>query len=117
MTERIRHNNVETLTIASGEALSGEFDFSLYAGGLISVDGWTAANISFKISSVSGGTFAEVYDAGSIVEITNVTAGKWHPIPSEFWPMKFAKVWSKNTGSAADVNQAAERTITIILKA
>lgn len=104
------------LTIASGAALTEAFDMSIHAGAVLFTPGtWTAANIGFKVSSAYAGTYAPLYDEdGAIVEVA-ATASKAFSLPAELFGCSWVKLWSQD-GSGNDTNQAAERSLTLLLK-
>lgn len=107
-----------TATVAGGASLSGEIDLkgcTMY--GLIMPVAWTAANLTFQVSNVSGGTFQDLYDDVG-VEVT-VTAAASRSIALDFAALKMApwryiKIRSGTSGSP--VAQGAERAITIVGK-
>ncbi len=114
--------NVLALTIASGEALSGVFDMTGHAGGMVLVPGaWDAANIGFQVSPTSDGTFNILRDeSGTPVQISNVltNGARWYAFPAEVFAARFVKLWSKSAtaGTETDVNQTAARSLTVLLK-
>lgn len=109
-----------TATILNGASQSGEIDtMGGTLGGLIMPSAWTtAANISFLVSNVSGGTFVDLYDdAGSEVYISGVAASKaisFDSIALKIAPWRYIKLRSGLT--AAAVNQGADRTLELIMK-
>ena len=110
-----RYHTQQKVTIANGEALSGEFYLGPYA--FLSVEmpsAWTAANIGFQVSRESGGTFVPLYDEfGNLVEIAPST-GQMHVAPAEVAGQLYVKLWSQNAG--VNENQGAERTLGLIMK-
>jgi hypothetical protein len=107
-----------TVTIAASASVSGEFDLEAYKlVGIIMPSAWTAANLTFQAAPVSGGTFADMYDdAGD--EVT-VTAAASRAIGADYIAGALAafRVLKIRSGtSATPVTQAAERTITLVLK-
>lgn len=122
-TRRIqRVFSYESATIASGAAETGEISMTIYAGGIvITPAAWTAANIGFKVSATSGGTFAILRDyLGAPVQISGIkTDGiRAYQIPDEVFAAGYVKLWSKSTTAATetDTNQAAARSLTVVLK-
>ena len=117
-----RESTIKILTIANNEALTAEFDMTPFAGGLVIVPGtWTAANIGFKVSPTSGGTFVTLVDyLGSPVQVSGVATGtsKAYQMPDELFAAGFVKLWSKSTTIATetDTNQGGARTLTVVLK-
>lgn len=115
-----RATDIRTATIVSGAALSDAIDMRIFVGGHIFIPAeWTAANIGFKVCATADGTFVILCDAsGDPVEISGVQTAeaRAYPLPDETFSSAYMKVWSKNTASATDVNQAATRTIGLVLK-
>lgn len=113
----------QDVTIASGEALSGSIHLRAFSGGMVLIpSAWTAANLGFKISETPAGTYAhlEPHDSADPVQIENIptSTSVWKEIPPEVFAAGFMKLWSKSATAATetDVNQGAERTITVVLK-
>ena len=109
------------VTIANGEALSDAFNFKEKAGGCIRLNGWTAANIGFKVDHDGGGNFARLrkYDSDDTLEITDIPTAEDVVIilpPELFGVAGFVKLWSKSTSADTDENQGADRVIEIMLK-
>lgn len=107
-----------TVTIAASASVSGEIDLEAYRlVGVVMPSGWTTAALTFTAASTSGGTFQNVYDdAGD--EVT-VQAAASRSIGVDYAagalaPWRYVKVRSGT--SATPVAQAAERTITLVLK-
>lgn len=115
-----RVNQVFTVTVLNGAAISEAIPVDDMIGGLIKAPtAWSAANIGFKFCDTSDGTFVPMKDeAGAVLQITSVITNAAY---SYFIPTKvlaaggFIKLWSKNTGSEADVNQAADRSVVVCL--
>lgn len=116
--EYILNGKTKTATIASGAALSGEIDLEGYLqGAIITPSTWTAAAITFVAASVSGGTFVPVRDSyGNEVSIPTVATGaaNSYAVPAEVMTHNVMKIQSGVTG--ATVNQAAARTLSVVLK-
>lgn len=112
-----RGSSKRDLTIASGAAITDAISMERHAGGSVLMpSAWTAANVGFKISDAESGTYYPLYDAeGSIVEIASPAASKAYAIPAEVFGAAYVKLWSQD-GSGNDTNQAAARTVGIILK-
>lgn len=106
-----------TVTIASGSALSNEIDLGgTTLCGLILPSAWTTAGIGIKAASQAGGTFVPVYnDAGTFVSITAAASTCILLNAADFASVQHIKLWSQN-GSSVDVNQAADRIITILTR-
>lgn len=110
-----RVSSVVKSTILNGAALSGVVNMQDYAMGLIITPAaWTAASISFKVCDLPGGTFVPLkVAAGTVCEITVAASGAY-PLPAELLSCAYFQVWSE-TGSS-DVNQGADRIMTLMLK-
>ena len=116
---KIKQFQIRTLTIAINQAQSasplniGEFD----GGHIIFPNGWTAANLAFKMCDTQAGTYGPVKDkAGSLIELVGppTAAVEVRQIPPElFNGANWLHIWSETAG--ADVTQAAARTITLAL--
>ena len=113
----LRQTKVENVTIAINTAISGAIDVSRYSGMQVFMPAaWTAANIGFKVCATESGTYVQLNDKDdAIVEIASPTAALAHNAPSELFPTMFLKVWSQD-GAGSDTNQAAARTLTLVLK-
>lgn len=106
------------VTIAASGSLSDEIDLRGYElDAILMPAAWTAADLTFQAAEKSGGTFRNVYDdAGN--EVT-VSADASLAIPlstpgEQLRGLRFIKVRSGTSGAA--VNQAAERTVTLVVK-
>lgn len=110
--------DILTATIANGASLSGEIDLGDHKILLIYMPAaWTAANLTFQVANVSGGTFQDLYDDGG-VEV-NVTAAVSRAIGIDLnaGPLagaRFIKIRSGTTGTP--VNQGAARSIVLVTK-
>jgi len=111
-----------TLTILINTAISSAaLDFRAYAGGILKLDaaGWTAADITFLVSETLAGVYVPLRDAaGTLIRLTNLPAAAvfTRPLPDEVFAAAYFKINSTNTASEADVNQAAARVVTVMLK-
>ncbi len=109
---------IKTVTIANGASLSGEVDLGGYALAAIQMpSAWTAANLTFQAATASGGTFQEVYDDLGNELTVQAAASRCIGIDSvagALAPLRFIKIRSGT--AATPVNQAADRTLTLILK-
>lgn len=107
-----------TAVIANGASQSGEVDLGgLSVQAIVMPAAWTAANLTFLAADATGGTFNPVHDDGG-TEVT-VTAAAARCIgmdaaARELDGLRYIKVRSGTT--ATPVNQAAERTLTLILR-
>jgi hypothetical protein len=101
-----------TVVIENGGSLSGAVDLGgrkLVA--LILPDAWTAASLTFQ-GSVDGTNFFNVYDGPTERQLT-VAANYYSALNIADWVgFRWIKVRSGTAGSA--VNQAAERTLTVV---
>jgi hypothetical protein len=84
-------------------------------------DSWTDANIGFKISPTTGGTFVIAKDTSGVpIQISgiNTTTGAAYQIPTSMAGGCFVKLWSKNTtaATATDNNQTNAKALTVTLK-
>jgi len=118
-----RHDFVLTATIASAAAVSDEIDL----GGatmlsLVWPSAWTAADLTFLVSDVSGGTFTALYDdGGTEVKIASASLPTAEArtitnasILTKVGQARFIKL--RSGVAATPVNQGAERSIKIICK-
>ena len=112
-----RTTKTQSLTIASGAAVSDAFDMQDYAGGnLYMPAAWTAASIGFQIAPSEGGTYLPLYDdAAAIVEIDGPSVDTAYTLPKELFAAQWVKLWSQD-GAGSGTNQAAARTVIIELK-
>lgn len=108
------------LSVLAGEALTQAVGFSQWAGGVVIVPAeWTAANIGFYVSDIESGEYVILRDdSGSAVEITSIKTdgSRAYKLPDDVFGCTFLKLWSKNTASEADVNQAAVRALKVLCK-
>jgi hypothetical protein len=109
--------------IAASTALStGVIDTAEFAGGMILVPSlWTAANIGFKVCESKDGSFHILRDEfGAPVEIGSIKTdgARWYALPGALFAARYFKVWSKSStaGAETDTNQAAERSLVVLLK-
>ena len=105
----------KTVTIASGESLSGSIDFSSFTPvALVMPSAWTAASITFQASH-NNSTWGNIYDKDG-TEYTLTTAASRYVLlnPADFASVRGLKVRSGTAASA--VNQEAARTITLVLR-
>jgi hypothetical protein len=113
----LRLTKVESATIANGAAVSGAIDVSRYSGMQVFMPAaWTAANIGFAVCATEDGTFVQLNDkTDAIVEIASPAVDLAYAAPVEIFPSMFLKLWSQD-GAGSDTNQAAARTLTVVLK-
>lgn len=111
------HYKTVTVTIPNGESLSGAVDIGTDT--LIAADmpaSWTTANLTFQAAPTLDGTYKDVYDGGAEY-VFPVVAGKCCDDSAGalvMAPLRYIKVRSGTAGTP--VAQAAERTLTLILK-
>ncbi len=113
-----RQYTVKLVTIANGQSLSGQIDLEGYAlVGIYMPSAWTAADLTFQATDVSGGSFQNVYDdQGNEVRVT-VSASCCigiDAVAGALAPFRFMKIRSGT--SAVPVAQGADRTIKLVLK-
>jgi len=104
------------VTIANGESLSAAANLDRLAlVGIVMPSGWTAADLTFQACETYDGTYVDIYDTGGNEVTVTTAASRWIAIaPQDFLSARFLKVRSGGAGAA--VNQAADRTITLILR-
>lgn len=81
---------------------------------------WTAADIGFEASSDGSAWLPLMDNAGARVRITGVatSAARAYVAPSTAWgagAFPFVRLVSLNTGTGANENQGAARTLTVVL--
>lgn len=110
---------IKTTTIANGASLSGEVDLEGYSlVGIIMPAAWTAADLTFQAATTTEGTFCDVYDNSGVEVSTDADASRaigTDGVALALAPFRFVKLRSGTTGTP--VNQGAERTISLVLKA
>jgi hypothetical protein len=109
----------KTVTIAESASLSAEVD--LEGAALVGIHmpaAWTAANLTFQVAPTSGGTFYDAYDDGGTEINVTAAAQRYIGLLSDdalsLSAARFLKIRSGTTGTP--VNQAAARTLTLVLK-
>lgn len=113
------NTKVLTAVIPNAASLSGEVDlegFKLVA--VLMPVGWDAAALTFQAADVAGGTFLDVHDDEGAEVAATVAAARavgLDAILPELAALRFIKIRSGT--SATPVNQTAERTLTLVLKA
>ena len=116
-----RRRTSVTATIASGAALSDAIDVGAYGAGIVIMPAeWTAADLGLQVCPTATGTFVPLLDTsngyGTDVSVDAVAGAKAYPLPDYIFAAGYIKLWSHN-GSGVAVNQDAERTFTVMLKA
>ena len=107
-----------TATIANGASLSDELDLVNHRIVTIFMPAaWTAANLTFQVAAVTGGTFQDLYDdVGTEVVVTAAVSRAIGVdlVAGALASPRFIKIRSGTTGTP--VNQGAARSIVLILK-
>lgn len=104
-----------TATISNGTALSASVDLSAGRLGRIVIPAaWTTANITFQTSS-DGTNFSNLYDSvGNEYTVTVAGPSTAIIIPlSDFLSVRYLKIRSGTSGTP--INQAADRSLTLVL--
>jgi hypothetical protein len=127
-----RHGNFATVTLNSGTALTAALALDTLSGvnenfqavsqkqgmrlgGLIMPSAWTAASLSFQISA-DGVSFNDLRDKYDNEIVVTVTANNAYLFDLADWiTFPFLKIRSGT--AAAPINQAATRSLTLLLRA
>lgn len=127
-----RHGNSATISIASGSALSGAISLDTISGvpetynavsqklgmrlgGIIMPAAWTAASLTFQVSA-DGVTFNDLRDKYDSEIAVTVNANNAYLLDLADW-ITFPWLKIHSGTSATPVNQAATRTLTLLLRA
>jgi hypothetical protein len=105
-----------TVTIALGASLSPAADLSEQALlGIVMPAAWTAGDLTFQ-GSIDGVTYGNMYFAHTDSEcVVQAAAARFIQLdPADFSALRYIKVRSGTSGTP--VNQAAARTITLIVR-
>jgi hypothetical protein len=103
-----------TATIANGASLSGAVDLQTYrAFGVQMPASWTAANLTFQVSSDCS-TYANLYDDSGTEVLVTAAASTYivFASPAKWQGARCIKVRSGTSGTA--VNQGGDRSITVV---
>lgn len=110
-------------SIASGESESSILSMEDYipTAGMVRVPSvWTAADIAFKVCDTKDGTYDFLRDntTGDLVRIKGIktSSASWYRIPEDVMGAYWVKLVSVNTASEAAVNQAAARSLKLLIK-
>jgi len=105
-----------TTSIANGAALSSAVNTADHEYGIILMPAaWTAASIGFQIS-YDNSTYYKLYDHdGNLLQVDSPAASGAYQIPNAAMTARYMKLWSQN-GSGTNTNQAAARTVKLLLK-
>lgn len=127
-----RHGNYATVTISSGTALTSALTLDTISGvtetfnamsqklgmrlgGIIMPSAWTAANLTFQVSA-DGISFHDLRDKYDAEVMVSVSANNGYVLDLADWlTLPYLKIRSGT--AAAPVNQAATRTLTLLLRA
>lgn len=106
-----------TVTIANGASLSGAIDLgSSSLACILMPAAWTAAGLSFAVSTSLAGTYVPLWNASGseyIVPSTSAVASQFIILPlADFLGIQYLKVRSGTAGAA--VNQGADRGLVLI---
>ena len=106
-------------TIASGQSLSDEIDLEGYSLlGIIMPGSWTAAGLSFEAAQSPGGSFQDLHDSAGAEAVVTAAASRAIGLAGvtaeALAPFRIIKIRSGT--SAVPVNQAAARTLELVLK-
>jgi hypothetical protein len=106
-----------TVTIANGASLSGAIDLgSSSLAGILMPAAWTAAGLSFTVSTSLAGTYVPLWNAiGSeyTVPSASAVASQFIVLPvADFLGIQFIKVRSGT--AAAAVNQGGDRALVLV---
>ncbi len=98
-------------TIASGASLSGTINVGgLRLFAITMPSAWTAAGVSFQVSSDEGATWANLYDASGNELVSTADAGRC--IALDPVPFSFAQYLRLRSGTAsAPVAQSSDRVL------
>lgn len=104
-----------TVTILSGQSLSGAIDLAAERAHRITLPAaWTAAAITFQ-ASADGVTYSDLYNEGGEYSLGSTVVGASRTIlldQATFYGIRYLNIRSGT--AAAAVNQGADRIITIV---
>lgn len=108
-----------TATIAKDGTLSGVVNLNGYNKfTIIMPDAWTNAHMTFQACATSGGTFVDLLtEAGAEVDIAVAASGVYPLTTSSAYLSYLPYIKIRSGTTAVPVQQAAARTITIVMKA
>lgn len=113
----LRHGllrSVEVATISSGTALSDEIVCEgKRLAGIVMPAAWTAADLTFQ-GSVDGSRFVDIHDDSGTEETVTADADRYIPVNPALWE-GVQRIKVRSGTSAAPVNQAADRSIQLVL--
>lgn len=107
----------EPVVISSGTATSTAVDTrGISSITVLMPSAWTTANLGFKVGGYESGTFYPLHDDdGALIDIGGVDVDEAYTVPAAVTRHPFVKLWSHQSGNSTDTNQAATRTIYLIL--
>ncbi|MEJ0062403.1 MAG: hypothetical protein WDO70_04180 [Alphaproteobacteria bacterium] len=127
-----RHGNYATATISSGASITGALNLDAISGvaeagqavsqklgmrlgGIVMPAAWTAAGLTFQVSA-DGTSFFDLRDKNDNEVTMTVSAGKAYLLDLADWvTVPWIKI--RSGASASAVNQGADRTLTLLLRA
>jgi len=106
-----------TATVLSGTSLSAAAPLNqMVVVGIVMPATWTAADLTFQVSSDGGATFHELYtSAGTPVQYQSTAAVQFGVDGRQWGGIDQVKVRSGPAGASA-VNQGGDRAIILLLK-
>ncbi|MGJ4888941.1 hypothetical protein ACQR1Y_12145 [Bradyrhizobium sp. HKCCYLRH3099] len=106
----------KSATILNGASVTS--DIALGAKALIGLEmpgSWTAANLTFRVSTDGGQNYSNLYDASGNEYTVTVAAGRYVYLdPGVFIGINMLQIRSGTSGSA--VNQGADRIIKLAIR-
>lgn len=113
--ERLFAKKVVTLVANTCESETFRMQSFPY-GAIHTPSAWTAAAIAFKSSPTEDGTYVEVRgDDGALLRCASVGPSMVTAMPADVAALGYVRLWSED-GAEGDVNQAADRELTLYLK-
>lgn len=117
----VKEQSVRTVTIANGASQSGAISLGAYRlGGIIMPAAWTTAAITFLVCDTVDGTFVPLHDdVGTEVTIAAAAVAASRAIAIDELAGSLAQwewVRLRSGTTSAAVNQAAARTLKLVLK-
>lgn len=105
-----------TVTLASGSSLTEAINLGgLRLFGLVLPATWTAADLTFQVSTDGGSTWANLYEQdGTEVIASGKTSGCLTVHPSVFAAFQYIRIRSGT--SAVPVSQTADRALKLIVR-
>lgn len=121
----VNHSTRATVAIASGAAVSETVTLTTTRPRGLAVlvpSAWTAADIGFEISTDNSAWVPLYGDTGLRIKITTIAtaASQLYIAPTEVWAacaFPYLRLASLNTGTGANANQGAARSLIVVLLA